>query len=161
MVPRGNSAISHVAAGIDAEFTVHLRVISPEQPAGSRVIGFDQAPRRRHIHHPIDDQGRRFLSSVGVEIRKPSKAQLLCILVVDARQRAEALLIVGAAIGEPVAGFGIGNSRAVDWFVTGLGGACRTARQSRQQQSQRHTDERTSSCVFPARSHPISPNQRC
>jgi hypothetical protein len=96
-VPRSDAAADHVAAALDSELARHLRIVGPEQLAGRGVVGLDQAPRGRHVHDAVDDQRRRLLSTIGVEVGKPGKAELLRIVRRDLCQRAEALLAVGCA----------------------------------------------------------------
>ena len=54
---------------------------------------------------------------VGVEM--PGETELLCVLVIDLGERAEAFLVVGAAVGEPVALFAAGLAQALRDSLSG------------------------------------------
>ena len=102
-LPGGQAAIDHVTAGIDAGMPRHLGVIAPFQRAGRGIQREHAAPGGRHIHHPIDDQRRRLLRPrIHRQIKMPGGLQARDIAGVDLLQRTEAMLIVGAAVGEPV-----------------------------------------------------------
>jgi len=121
VIPRRHAAVADIAAGIEAEFAANLGIVRPLEPAAACIISFDQAPGGRHVQHPVDDQRRRFLGAVGVEIGKPRKAELLRVFVVDAHERAVALLAVGASVGKPITRFRIGicDPRTVNGFPIG------------------------------------------
>ena len=58
---------------------------------------------RGHVQHAVDDQRRRFLAALGVEIEVPRELQVADVAaLIDLRERAEALLVVGAAVREPI-----------------------------------------------------------
>jgi hypothetical protein len=79
-----------------------LRIEAPLLFAGARVERKYFAPCRSDVHRAVDDQRRRLLAALGVEIEIPRELQVLHVALVDRRQRAEALLVVCAAVREPV-----------------------------------------------------------
>jgi len=70
--------------------------------AGACVIGLDLAPRGRQVEHPVDGQRRGLLAAIAVEISKPGETELRDRVRVDLFERAEALLVAGAADREPL-----------------------------------------------------------
>ncbi len=110
-LPHRDPAVDRVAAGMRAFGADVLRVVFPQQLAG---IGLDRdhlRPGGREIHHPVDHDRGRFLPAVGVERDREGEAELADIAVVDVGQRAEALLVIGAAIGKPVVGIVLGGEQ--------------------------------------------------
>src|SRR5690606_6393021 len=108
--PYRNAAIHHVTTGIHCPLSGYLRIVKPDQLARPRVIGTHLAPRSGNVNHTVDHDWRGSLPPVRVEVGKPCQTQPVDIVLVDLRQRTEALLTVGAAIREPVlTGFRFGN----------------------------------------------------
>lgn len=54
------------------------------------------------VHRAVDDQRCRFLPALRVEIEVPRELQILDGVRIDRRERAETLLVIGAAVREPV-----------------------------------------------------------
>ena len=59
------------------------------------------------VQHAVDRERCRFLPAIRIEVREPGEPQLPDVLCVDARERAEALLVVRAAHRHPLIRFGI------------------------------------------------------
>src|SRR5262249_11110491 len=97
------AAVHHVAAGEPAVAPRHLRVERPKYVAGARVDGVYDAPRAGREQHAVDGERGRFDAALGAEVDAPLEAELLDVAVVDLVERAHALLVVGAAVGQPVA----------------------------------------------------------
>ncbi len=100
--PGRDAAIHDVATGIDRLVAGDLRIEAPLLFAGARIEREHFAPCRSDIHRAVDDQRCSFLAALGVEIEIPRELQVLHVALVDRRQRAEALLVVSAAVREPV-----------------------------------------------------------
>jgi len=60
------------------------------------------APRACRIKNIVNDQRRRFLAPICIEVVNPSQAQLLNVALVDLRQLGKALLQIGATVSCPV-----------------------------------------------------------
>ena len=105
--PGRDAAADDVAAALHAELARHFRIVGPDELAGRGVVRLDHAPRGRDVHHAIDDERRRLLSTIGVEVRIPREAELLRIVRRYLGQRTEALLAVGSPVAQPIRGVAI------------------------------------------------------
>ena len=101
LVERG-AAIDDVAAGDVVVLAMHFGVVLPQLLAGARVDRVGDAPRSGRIHHAVDDERRGFEAAVGRGLELPREAELGDVLVVDLIERAEALLVIVAAVRQPV-----------------------------------------------------------
>ncbi len=106
-IPNRDAAIHHVATRVDVPLGRNLWVERPDARASCGIHGKHFAPRGRKVHHAIDNQRRRFLPAVGIEIDIPGQPESIHSLVIDLFERAEALLAVRASIGKPVLWFGV------------------------------------------------------
>src|SRR6185503_7334350 len=84
---------------------------------GARVEREQFAPGRGHVHRAVHDQRLRLLAALGIEIEVPGELQILHRGLVDRREGTEALLVVGAAVREPIGVVSRGGLDAlvVDW----------------------------------------------
>ena len=98
------SAVHGVAAGLHRDGAGHLRVVRPQRLAGDGVHRVDHVPGAGRVHHAVDDQRRGLETALGVRFLDPGDAELIDVAVVDPVERAVALLLVRAAVGQPVAG---------------------------------------------------------
>jgi hypothetical protein len=101
-VVRG-AAIDDVAAGEVVVLAMDFRVVFPELLAGARVDRVGDAPRTRRIHHAVDHERRGLETAIGRRLELPGQAQFGDVGVVNLVERAEALLVVVAAVRQPVA----------------------------------------------------------
>ena len=85
---RSDAAVDDVAARLHAGFARHLRIVLPQQLAGRGVDRLHLAPRAGGIHHAVDDQRRRLLAAMRVEVDEPREAELLDVARVDLRRAA-------------------------------------------------------------------------
>jgi len=74
-LPRGDAAVDHVTAGVAALGAVDLGIVLPERGAGADVVGLHHAPCGGEIHDAVDDDGRRFLTALGVDVGIPGEAE--------------------------------------------------------------------------------------
>ena len=102
-VPRCDTAVHYIAARIHAPLARHLRIELPQFLARLRVVRVELAPRGGDIERAVDDDGRGLLPAARIEVAEPREPQLRDILRRDLLQRAEALLVVIAARGHPLA----------------------------------------------------------
>src|SRR5690606_29409979 len=100
--PHGDTAVHDVAARVHGPLAGHLRIEKPDQFAAARVVGTHLAPRFGDVDDAIDDDGRRFLATVRVEVGEPREAKLVHVVLGDLRQWAEALFTIRAAVRQPV-----------------------------------------------------------
>ena len=91
LVQRGAARV-HVAARFGAGGAGHLRVVAPNELAGRRVQRVRLAPGARRVQHAVDDERRRLLAAIRVELVVPRRRETLERVLVDARQRRMALL---------------------------------------------------------------------
>ena len=115
------AAVHGVAAGLHRDGTRHFRIVDPQRFAGDRVEGVDHVPGAGRVHHAVDDQRRGLEAPLRVRLLDPGDAEPVDVAVVDLVQHAVALLLVGAAVGQPVAGAagGADQGGVVD-FVSSL-----------------------------------------
>ena len=115
-LPRGDASIDHIAAALYPKCAWYRWIVGPQQRAGLGVVRLDHAPRRRDVQHAVDDERRRLLTAVGVEVGVPGEPKLLHVVGGNPGQRAEALFAIGSAVGHPVMWLGIrrADSRCVD-----------------------------------------------
>ena len=122
-VVNSNPTIHHIAAGATAPFPWHPGIVVPD---GFTGVCFDRmypAPGAGKKHDAIHDDGRGFLSSVGAHVLIKGQTQIGDVFPVDLGQRRKALFFIGAAVGQPVTGFGV---RIVDpGIVDQTDGRCR------------------------------------
>jgi len=104
-VPHGDTTVDDVAATTGTEFAGDFRVVSPQQLAGFGIVGTDLAPGLRDVQRAIHHQRCRFLAAIGIEIGEPGQTEVLDVVRRDLRQLTVALLLVGAAVGHPLARF--------------------------------------------------------
>ncbi len=102
-VPRGDAARRRTAAGEAGPLGTDLGVVGPQLPACLAVVGGDDVVDALVVEHPVDHQRARLDPAHRLEVVVPGKAEPLDGLVVDLRQRAEALLVPRAAVALPVA----------------------------------------------------------
>ena len=62
----------------------------------------DLGPGGGGVENAVDHDRRGFLAARGVQLDDPGRLQLGDIAVVDLRQIGEALLQIGAAVGQPI-----------------------------------------------------------
>jgi len=105
-VPERGAPIDDVAAGFRARLARHLRIELPQESPGLDVEGLELAPGARRVEHAVDFEGRGFLAAVRIEVAGPREAEPGDVRGADFGERAEALLAVIAAIGQPVVPFG-------------------------------------------------------
>ncbi len=131
-VHRG-AAAHDVTADEAAPLGWHLRVVLPQLRAGARVERIGDGPGGRQVHHAVDDDGRAFDAALGVEVVVPGETELAYVAFVDLLERAVTLLGIGAADGEPVAGFAVGldDALGVDGGRTAAGSVRPTRRRTR------------------------------
>src|SRR6202011_811513 len=110
-VPERDTTISDVATALDPGVSRHRRVEGPYLPSAGRVERKDLAPGARDIHDTVNDKRCRFLDAMGrTQVVVPRQLQLPDTLRVDLLQRAEPLLVVGAAVSQPVGAVRIRSS---------------------------------------------------
>ncbi len=97
-IPHGNALVRIAQVAVR---DLHRRV-GPQALAVLRVEGIQVVARGGYVDHAIRIQRRTVLVLVGVVVAIPGQDQLLHIGVVDGGQRAEALLVVAAAVGRPL-----------------------------------------------------------
>ncbi len=102
-LPGRDAAVDHVAAGAGSDGAGHLRVVLPEELAGAGVDRLHLAPGARGVEDPVDGERRRLLPAVRVEVERPGEGQALHVGGRDLGEGGEALLVVGATVGQPVA----------------------------------------------------------
>ena len=107
----GDAAIDDITARLRADLATDVRVVHPALRTRLRVDSVDDAPGRRHVHHTVADDGRRFGAAIHAEVIGPRQAESGDRLRRDARERTEALLPIRAAMRQPVARFGVGTDR--------------------------------------------------
>ena len=107
-LPGGDAAIDHIAAAPYAERAGHSWIVGPKQRAGLGVIRLDHAPRSRDVQHTVDNERRRLLTAVGVEVGIPGETKLLHIVGCNPSQRTKSLFTVGPAISHPIGGIFVG-----------------------------------------------------
>ena len=137
-VQRG-AAVDRVAAGLHRDGARHLRVVGPQRFAGDGVHRVDHVPGAGRVHDAVDDQRRRFEAPLRVRLLDPGDAELVDVAVVDLVEHAVALLLVGAAVGQPVAGTAGGADQG--GVVDGVGrlGPPRLLRHGRGREHQRRS----------------------
>ena len=119
-LPDSDPAVDHVATGVKALVALDLRVEGPLERARLGVEGVDLGPGRGGVEHPVDHDRRGLLAAIGVKLVHPGQAQRADIGGVDLVQGAEALLVIGPAVGKPLTvAVGRGDPCAID--VAGLG----------------------------------------
>jgi hypothetical protein len=116
VLPHRDAAIDDVAAAVAGDLARHLRVVFPQELAAARLERVDDRVGAGRVHAAVDDDRRRLGAAVDVDLVVPGEAELVDVLVVDLVERAVALLVVSAAVREPVAGLLVGgqDARAVD-----------------------------------------------
>ena len=97
-----DAAIDDIAAGVEPGLSGNLRIIAPQRLASGGVESEHFAPRSRGIEYAIDDDGRRFLSAVGVEFVGPGEAEGVYVISRNLVEAGEALFLIGAAMRHPV-----------------------------------------------------------
>ena len=90
-----------------------VALVLPDQIAIRGVEGLDAAARCHHVHHAAVDDRRRFLRARW-QAARPGHAKLGDVALVDLVERAEPMLVVGAADVQPVCRVGIGQHRLRD-----------------------------------------------
>ncbi len=90
---------------------MHFGVVLPQLPAGARVDRVGDAPRSGRIHHAVDDERCRFEAALRCGLELPGESELRDVLVVDLIERAEALLVVVAAVRQPILVARLGRSQ--------------------------------------------------
>ncbi len=110
----GHAAIDHVAAGFLSPLLRHLGIPGPDLRPGARVDRVHHAPGRRGVHHAVDHQRSRLEAAGGIRRKLPRQLQLGDVLVVDLVERAEALLVGTAVVGDPLADLGMLQALVVD-----------------------------------------------
>ena len=98
----GHSAVHGIAAHVYELLARHLRVVRPEKFAGRSVERLHHRPSRRDVHHAVDHDRSPFLAARAVEVERPGEPERADVAVAHGGERREALLVVSAAIREPV-----------------------------------------------------------
>ncbi len=111
-LPGRDPAVDHVAAGDLAGGAVDLGIVLPKLLAGGRVIGLHHAPGRGDVEHAVDDHRGGFLAALGVDVAVPGEAEPGDVGLVDAGERAVALLRIGPPGGHPRPGLAVGAELA-------------------------------------------------
>ena len=89
------------------------KVEDPKLLARGGVESKHFAPGRGEVHDTVDDNGRRFLDAMSrVQVVVPCELELADILRIDPLQRTEPLLVIGAPVSHPVAGFAVRRADA-------------------------------------------------
>ena len=83
-LPDRHAPVYRPAAALAEVFGRHLRVVFPEQLAGSGIDRIDNAEGPGGVHHPIDHQRRGFGAAVDIQFRRPGHAQLADVARIDA-----------------------------------------------------------------------------
>ncbi len=111
-----HAAIDHIAAALEADRLVDLRVEGPDALAVAGVDGMHHAPRCADVHDAVDHQRRGFHPTRGFEIVGPGQPEVLHVVGIDLREPAEAGFRVVQAVAGPVGCLGgVGfNEGAVD-----------------------------------------------
>ena len=102
VAPRCKAAVDDIAAGPDARFARHLRIVLPAQLARDCVVRLHFGPGGRDVDRAVNHQRRGFLSARRIQVREPRESQVLHVAGVDLFERREALLIVGTAMRQPL-----------------------------------------------------------
>ncbi len=98
-----------------------LWVVFPEKLAAGRVDRAKHVVAPLEVHHAVHHQRRPVQRAVLGQLPVPGDAQIADVGVVDLRQRAVALFVIGAAEGEPVVSLrGVGERGVVDHPLGGL-----------------------------------------
>jgi len=87
----------------------------PLSSAGFRINGLHLAPGTGRVQDAIDDDGRRFLPTVGIEIRIPGETEFTDVRFVDLLQRTKSLLRTGTPMGKPVFTARVSSIAGSDW----------------------------------------------
>ena len=130
VVPKRRPPIGHITACISTPATWRLRVESPDFLAGNRIQSKYDAPGRGDIHDTIVNEWRGLHRAVGIDIEIPGQPKVGHIAVGDLCQRAEALLVIGASVGQPVTRLCIGVDNSIGRHRTNRS-VRRVARRSR------------------------------
>src|SRR5690606_15578747 len=113
---RRDAAIYDVTTCRRSALARNFGIELPQQLARARVDRLYFAPCACGVHLAIDDQRRRFLAAMGVQIERPRESQLSNVLGRDGRERRETLFGIGAAMSQPVAGIllGLDDASGID-----------------------------------------------
>ena len=114
--PNRDTAIDHVAAGMGTFCAVYLGIEPPQYFARGGVGGENLRPCGRDIYHAVDNDRRCFLSAIGIQFDRECETKVANIARIHLIEWAVALLLIGAAMGEPVirVAFGGQQPRFVD-----------------------------------------------
>jgi hypothetical protein len=97
----GDASVHDVAAGGGPDLARHLRIMAPQELARARVEREHDAPRARGVDHAVDGDRRRLVAARQTGVEGPGEAEPCDVVRVDLRERAEALLGIAAAVGQP------------------------------------------------------------
>ena len=101
------AAVDDVAARLDARLAGHLRIVLPAAACPDAAsIRLHLGPGGRDVDHAVDHQRRGLLSRAVSRSANHARPSVLHVAGVDLRQRRVALLVVGAAVRQPVLGVG-------------------------------------------------------
>ena len=109
----GDAAVHHVAAGLGPERLVDLGVVDPALLASRCIQGVHKAPRRRDVHDAVDHEWCRLGAARRLQFIRPRQTERRDRRRRDRLERAEALLVVRAAVREPVARLAIRGKNAL------------------------------------------------
>lgn len=98
-IPGRDAPIDHVTAAAHTERSRNLRIVGPQLSPRLCIERHDQTPGCGEIHDTVDDEWRRFLIAVCVEIGIPGEAQVVGIVGRDGGEGTESLLAIRAAVG--------------------------------------------------------------
>ena len=95
-----------------------VALVLPNFIARRRVDGEQVRARLDHVHDAVVDDGRRFLRPLR-QAAGEGHAQIRDVRLVDLVERAETLLVIGAADHQPVVGWRVDEHLGGDGFVVG------------------------------------------
>jgi len=98
-----HAAVHHIAANEIGTLAPDLGIIAPQGFAGLGVHRIDHAPGAGGVNHAVLHQRRGFQSPRRSHFAAPGQPELGHRLLIDLVQGAEAVIVIGPAVHQPVA----------------------------------------------------------